>query len=66
MNHISTDIYINNLDHLLNFTDYQFENYVFKGIEDYDYYLKSTYGDYMTPPPMGQREVHEVVGMYWK
>lgn len=49
-----------------NFTDYQFENYVFKGIEDYDYYLKSTYGDYMTPPPMGQREVHEVVGMYWK
>ena len=49
-----------------NFTDYQFENYVFKGIEDYDYYLKATYGDYMTPPPMGQREVHEVVGMYWK
>ena len=46
-----------------NFTDYQFENYVFKGIEDYDYYLKATYGDYMTPPPMGQREVHEVVGM---
>lgn len=49
-----------------NFTDYQFENYVFKGIEDYDYYLKATYGDDMTPPPMGQREVHEVVGMYWK
>lgn len=49
-----------------NFTDYQFENYVFKGIEDYDYYLKATYGDYMTPPPMGQRVVHEVVGMYWK
>lgn len=28
--------------------------------------LKTTYGDYMTLPPIDQRCVHEVVGMYLK
>lgn len=48
------------------YTDYKFENLVFKGIKDYNYYLKTTYGDYMTPPPIKERGGHEVVGMYWK
>lgn len=34
-------------------------------IRDYDAYLTSLYGDYMTPPPPGKRKVHGFPA-YWK
>ena len=49
------------------YSDYPFEQYVFKGIADYDSYLKVQYGDYMTPPPSNQQTtMHDIVDMYWK
>ncbi len=38
--------------------DYEFEGYKFLGFEEYDWYLKSIYGDYMTPPPISERRSH--------
>ena len=35
---------------------YQFENTTLMGIEDYDPYLKFYFNDYMTPPPVNERE----------
>lgn len=37
---------------------YQFENIQLYGVENYDSYLKSYYGDYMQIPPIEQREFH--------
>ena len=49
------------------YSDYPFEQYVFKGVADYDSYLKVQYGDYMTPPPLNhQTTMHDIVDMYWK
>lgn len=49
------------------YSNYQFEDRVFRGVMDYDYYLKVQYGDYMTPPPLSQQTtMHEIVEMYWK
>ena len=36
-------------------TEYSFEGMKFYGIRDYDYYLRTLYGDYMTLPPMEKR-----------
>ena len=47
--------------------DYAFENHTFKGIVDFDSYLKVQYGDYMTPPPVEhQTTMHDIVVTYWK
>lgn len=49
------------------YRDYSFGNYSFRGITDYDSYLKVQYGDYMTPPPLNQQTtMHDIVGTYWK
>lgn len=40
--------------------DYKFENITVKGMKDYDTYLKSIYGDYMTPPPEEKRVNHSI------
>lgn len=39
-------------------TRYPFENLSLVGPEDYDAYLKSLYGDYMTPPKESDRNAH--------
>lgn len=41
-------------------TDYEFEGITVKGPDKYDEYLSHFYGDYMTPPPMDQRNRHNV------
>ena len=38
------------------YTQLQFEDTEFMAPADYDLYLRSAYGDYMTPPPEDQRE----------
>lgn len=35
-----------------------FEDRKYSAIKDYDTYLTALYGDYMTPPPVGQRRTH--------
>lgn len=42
-------------------TLYDFENTQFYGVEKSDEYLKSLYGDYMTPPPEDKRGGHNIV-----
>ncbi len=39
-------------------TEYPFENFTLVGPEQYDAYLKSLYGDYMTPPKESDRNAH--------
>lgn len=41
---------------LLDLVEYPFEDGMFPGPRDYDACLRSLYGDYMTPPPEGERE----------
>lgn len=43
-----------------NSAEYEFEQYVFIGIEQYHEYLSFKFGDYMTLPPLSQRKVHPV------
>lgn len=44
------------------FADYTFEGETFKGLKDYDAYLKVLYGNYMQLPPEDQRENrHQIV-----
>ena len=47
--------------------DIKFEDRMYKAIRDYDAYLSSIYGDYMTPPPVSQRQqgVH-AISPEWK
>lgn len=39
-------------------SEYEFEGYKFWGFTEYDWYLKSIYGDYMTIPPKEERTSH--------
>ena len=41
-------------------TEVEFEGHSFRAIEDYDSYLRSYYGDYMTLPPENKRTVHAI------
>lgn len=38
--------------------EYEFEGHKFFGFSDYDFYLNSIYGDYMTLPPKSERSSH--------
>ena len=38
--------------------EYEFEGNMFWGFQEYDFYLQSIYGDYMTPPPAAERSSH--------
>ncbi len=46
--------------------EYDFEGCKFLAIKDYDPYLKSIYGDYMTPPPPEKRITHHDFKIYKK
>ena len=41
-------------------SNYEFEDMIVKGPDKYDEYLTHFYGDYMTPPPINQRNKHNV------
>lgn len=42
-------------DKITDLTEYFFEGMKFFGVRDYDYYLRTLYGDYMTLPPEDKR-----------
>jgi lipopolysaccharide cholinephosphotransferase len=41
-----------------NLIEYEFEGHKLLGFKEYDFYLQSIYGDYMTPPPEAERSSH--------
>ena len=43
--------------------DIEFEQYIFKGIKEYDEYLSFKFGEYMTLPPMEGRKCHPIVAL---
>lgn len=45
-------------------THYSFEGRMFRGINNYDYYLTKLYGDYMQLPPEPQRVAHSIDAFY--
>ena len=50
---------------ILETCELEFEGKLFLAPKEYDLYLSSIFGDYMTPPPIGQREAH-FCSAYWK
>lgn len=44
----------------------EFEGKQFSCPKGYDSILRMWYGDYMSPPPVGERHAHESYVMYWK
>ena len=46
--------------------DLDFEGYKFMAVKDYEYYLISLFGDYMTPPPPEKRITHHDFRIYKK
>lgn len=50
---------------LLDRSEYEFEGRLFFGPTDYDAYLKSQYGDYMTLPPENERKGHAPVSSFY-
>lgn len=49
-----------------NYIDVKFGSYEFKAIAEYDKWLIQMYGDYMTPPAIGQRtSPHTLNKVYW-
>ena len=49
-----------------NTVDVEFEGIKFKAPAEYDYVLRSIYGDYMQLPPEEKRVTHHTNKMYWK
>ena len=43
-----------------NVAEYQFNDSIFPGVEDYDGYLQFKYGNYMEFPPIEERKIHPV------
>ncbi len=50
---------------ILETCELEFEGKIFYAPKNYDLYLTSLFGDYMTPPPINQREAHFCTA-YWK
>lgn len=48
------------------YIDVKFENIDVMILKDYDKVLKTTFGDYMTPPPKEKQITHHSMKMYWK
>lgn len=48
------------------YIDIKFEDRTYMAIKDYDYYLTSTFGDYMTPPPLEKRDSGHDFVPYWR
>ena len=47
-------------------SQYEFEGKMFWGPKYYDKYLRTIYGDYMTPPPKHRRVSHHNLIAYWR
>lgn len=45
---------------------YQFEQYQFKGIANYDFYLTHLFHNYMEMPPADRRLPHHNFKVYWR
>ena len=45
---------------------YQFEQYQFKGVDNYDFYLTHLFHDYMEMPPVNRRLPHHNFQVYWR
>lgn len=43
---------------------FEFEGYILSGLEDYDDYLRFSFGNYMELPPMEKRVQHAPVSDY--
>lgn len=43
-----------------NYANYKFDNKMFMGIKNYDYYLAKIYGNYMKLPPVEKRHTHNL------
>lgn len=48
------------------FSDIKFEDRTYRSIKNYDSYLKSTFGDYMTPPPPSKQVRDHTFKPYWR
>ena len=46
--------------------DMPFENRTYKAFKDYDEYLSSVFGNYMTPPPLDKRVSFHTFDAYWR
>lgn len=53
-------------DTFLEIIDLPFEDRCFKGLKNYDEYLRNAYGDYMQLPPEEKRVTHHDFTAYWK
>lgn len=53
-------------EYLLKYTRHKFENIDAMIIKNYDEMLKTTFGDYMTPPPEEKRVTHHHMEVYYK
>ena len=47
------------------FIEVEFEGKLFKAIKQYDKFLSTVYGDYMTPPPKEQQIGHHYINAYY-
>ena len=54
------------VEYLQSYVDHKFENMKAMIFRDYDVVLKTTFGDYMTPPPKEQRKPKHNMTAYWK
>ena len=54
------------LSDFISFSDYQFEDRVYQGPQNYDSVLSRTYGAYMTPPLEEERFAHHLLNAYYK
>ncbi len=60
---LSTPYVVNerfSVDDIGELVDVEFEHEYFKGIKNWDFYLKQIYGDYMQLPPVEKRRTHDL------